>query len=199
MDRIILGLDVSTTTVGVCLYNATERKLIKLTQITPKPKKTITDKTEILFKKADIVSEFLSDYKDYDITDVVIEEPLLGSNNIYTVAVLLRFNGIISKNCYDMFGTIPEYISTYDSRAIAFPDLLDYRIGKSGKPGKNKVLFGSYPTDVDKKRIIWEKVSKLEPQVVFPKNKNGQLDKRSYDSTDAYCVTRAYCIKNNIF
>jgi hypothetical protein len=47
---------------------------------------------------------------------VVIEEPLLQSNNVNTVATLLRFNGMISKSVFDTLGVVPDFISSYDAR-----------------------------------------------------------------------------------
>jgi hypothetical protein len=45
-----------------------------------------------------------------NITTVVIEEPLLQSNNVNTVATLLRFNGMISKSVFDTLGVVPDFI-----------------------------------------------------------------------------------------
>jgi hypothetical protein len=50
---------------------------------------------------------------------VVIEEPLLQSNNVNTVATLLRFNGMISKSVFDTLG-VPDFISSYDARKYSF-------------------------------------------------------------------------------
>jgi hypothetical protein len=48
----------------------------------------------------------------FNITTVVIEEPLLQSNNVNTVATLLRFNGMISKSVFDTLGVVPDFISS---------------------------------------------------------------------------------------
>jgi hypothetical protein len=52
----------------------------------------------------------------FNITTVVIEEPLLQSNNVNTVATLLRFNGMISKSVFDTLGVVPDFFSSYDAR-----------------------------------------------------------------------------------
>ena len=54
----------------------------------------------------------ISEYTDKKITDVVIEEPLLSSNNINTVATLLRFNGMIADAVYNTLGLVPIFISS---------------------------------------------------------------------------------------
>ena len=190
----ILGLDVSTKTIGVALFDE-NAKLIILKNVTPKPKPVPKDKLELLFKKSHIFEDFLRDYVAYDIDTVVIEEPLLSSNNKYTVGTLLRFNGMVAKACYDILGVVPEFISSYDARKYAFPELMEYRIGKNGKPGKNPVLFGGYEKGVDKKMVIWEKVAEREPQVVWLYDKYNRLKKENFDMTDSYAAVLGYIRK----
>jgi len=179
----ILGLDVSTKTIGIALFNM-DGKLLELTHITPRPKPKPETKVGELIKKADIFKEFIQKYKKLDVKKIIIEEPLLRSNNVNTVGTLLRYNGMISKTCYDDLRVLPEYISTYNSRKFAFPQLM-----KSRKEGLKPVLFGGYDTKIDKKMVIWEKVSLLEPQIVWLYTRNQTLKKESFDMTDAYtCV-----------
>ena len=199
MSRI-LGLDVSTKTIGISLFedNGESGKLQMLTHITPKVKPKPKDNIELLIKKAQIFqNEFLEKYSDIDISRVVIEEPLVRSNNVNTVATLLRFNGMICRSVYEVLNLIPEFISSYDARKFAFPELMDIRkINKKGEPytekeieKKQPVLFGGHPYEVDKKTIIWEKVNEREPQVVWVYDKHQRLSKENFDMTDAYaCV-----------
>ena len=131
----ILGLDISTKTTGWALFDINSSKLLELTHFSPKIKPHPEDKIEEMLKKADAFREHLENYKDVGITKIVIEEPLLNSNNIYTVGTLLRYNTMILKCCYDMLGIVPTFISTYNARKFAFPSL----VGLNDK-GKN-VLF----------------------------------------------------------
>lgn len=181
----ILGLDVSTKTIGVSLFN-NKGELLELTHISPKVKPVPKTKTEELIKKADLFYEFIQKYSKMNIKHILIEEPLLRSNNVNTVGTLLRFNGMVTKICYDVLNVTPEYISTYEARKNAFPELM--------QPGstKKEVLFGAYPKDVDKKRIIWEKVSELEPQITWLLDKKGALKKENFDMSDSYTVARSF-------
>jgi hypothetical protein len=192
----VLGLDVSTKTIGVALFEDTG-KLLELTHITPKIKPKPESPLELLMKKADTFEkEFLQKYADFDIEKVFIEEPLLRSNNVNTVGTLLRFNGMICRAVYDVLNVVPEFISSYDARKYAFPDLMAKRTKKKdGTPlteaaiaKNNPVLFGGHPFDVDKKMVIWEKVSDKEPQIVWLYDKNMKLKKENFDMTDAYAV-----------
>ena len=157
----ILGLDVSTKTIGIALFDTPTRQLLELTHVSPLPKPKSEDKIEELILKSGIFKQKLLEYQDLGITKVIIEEPLLNSNNIYTVSTLMRYNTLICKEVYDVLGIVPEFITTYNARKSAFPDLVQ-------KNDKGKfVLFGGYPKTVDKKEIIWEHVAKREPQITW--------------------------------
>ncbi len=180
-EKLLLGLDVSTKTIGIALFND-KGKLLELTHISPKIKPVPESKHAEMMLKSDIFKEYITKYRGMGITRVIIEEPLLYSNNINTVGVLTKFNGLISRVAYDILGVMPEYIPTYDARCNAFPELVAE--GKSGKP----VLFGGLPMDIDKKMVIWEKVQQREPQLQWIYDKKNQLKKENFDMTDAYTV-----------
>jgi len=201
--EFLLSLDVSTSTIGIALFEnlGTSGELKVLQYVSPKVKPLPETKMEELFKKVEIFeSEFLIKMKNFGVTRVVIEEPLLQSNNVYTIATLLRFNGIISKAIYDSLGVVPDFISSYDARKYAFPELMEIRkFKKDGTPLLEKqilkntpVLFGGYPFDVDKKYILWEKVAELEPQASWFFDKKNKLKKESFDCSDAYICGVGY-------
>jgi len=179
----VLGLDVSTKTTGIALFDIATRQLLELTHVSPLPKPKPESKIEELILKSGIFRQKLTEYQDLGITTVVIEEPLLNSNNVYTVSTLMRFNTLVCKEVYDILGVVPEFISTYNSRKFAFPHLV-----KPNDKGKH-VLFGGYPKDIDKKVMIWELVAKREPQITWQYTKNNTLKKENYDMTDAYTCT----------
>lgn len=204
--EFLLALDVSTSTIGIALFEDLGDKgsLKLLHHVSPKVKPQPESKMEELFRKVEIFEkEFLSNYADFGITKVVIEEPLLQSNNVYTIATLLRFNGMISKSVYDTIGVVPEFISSYDARKYAFPELMAVRrFKKDGTALAEKViakntpvLFGAYDFDVDKKYVLWEKVAELEPQVTWFYDKKNKLKKETFDTSDAYTAARGYMNK----
>lgn len=180
----VLGLDISTKTIGWALFDIVTQELLELTHVSPRPKvDKDEDKIKELLLKSEIFAEKLKEYKNLGIVRVVIEEPLLNSNNVYTIQTLLRFNSFVFKEVYNILGIVPEFISTYNSRKFAFPDLVQ----ENDK--KKHVLFGGLPKDVDKKMIIWDKVAKREPQIKWHYTKNNTLKKENFDQTDAYtCV-----------
>jgi hypothetical protein len=181
----VLGLDISTKTIGWALFDVETKNLLELTHVSPRPK-DVENKIEELILKAIIFRNKLQQYVGLGIQKVVIEEPLLNSNNIWTVSTLMRYNTLICKEVYDVLGIVPEFISTYNSRKFAFPHLV-----QKNEKGKF-VLFGGFSKDVDKKVVIWELVAKREPQITWQYTKNNTLKKENYDQTDAYCAVLGY-------
>jgi RNase H-fold protein (predicted Holliday junction resolvase) len=78
----VLGLDVSTRTIGMALFDIQTQNLLELTHVSPMPKFKVENKIEELLLKSAIVREKLKTYVGLGITHVVIEEPLLNSNNV---------------------------------------------------------------------------------------------------------------------
>jgi len=189
----VLGLDVSTKTIGWALFDMRTQELLELTHVSPRPKITSENKIEELLLKADVFKSKLEEYKNLGITKVIIEEPLLNSNNIYTVQTLLRYNSFVTKNIYDVLGLVPEFISTYNSRKFAFPQLL--QLNDKGK----MVLFGGLSKDIDKKQIIWDLVAKREPQITWQNTRNNTLKKENFDQTDAYCAVLGHMNSEKIW
>lgn len=189
----VLGLDISTKTIGWSLFDIQSKELLELTHFSPIIKPKTEDKIQELLLKVVSFEEKLQNYRNLGITKVVIEEPLLNSNNIWTVGTLLRYNSMITKSIYDVLGIVPNYISTYNSRKYAWPDLIQ-------KNDKDKfVLFGGLPKDADKKEIIWKKVSDKEPQITWQLTRNNTLKKECYDMADSYTCVLGYMKQEKIW
>ena len=208
-NKIALGLDVSTACIGICILiddGSDYGKIVELTHINPKVPSKVKG-IEQLFLKKKIFEEFLVKYKDFGIDEVIIEEPLLRSNNVNTVSTLLRFNGMVSDCVYNILGIVPVYISSYDAREYSFPELMSIR--KYGKDEKqypyNKimkeikdcklVLFGAYPWTIDKKTVIQDKVSEIFPDIEWLYDKKGELKKENFDACDAYVAVLGWINK----
>jgi hypothetical protein len=190
----VLGLDISTKTIGWALFDIQTQELLELTHVSPRPKvDKDEDKIKELLLKSEIFAEKLKEYKNLGIVRVIIEEPLLNSNNVYTIQTLLRFNSFVFKEIYNILDIVPEFISTYNSRKFAFPELVQ----ENDK--KKFVLFGGLPKDVDKKMIIWEKVAKREPQIKWNYTRNNTLKKENFDQTDAYTCALGFMRSKGIW
>lgn len=208
--RYILGLDVSTACIGVCVLkdNGDDKpEIVYLSHKTPKIPSKIKGIEALFLRKQIFEEEFVKDVATaFSITDVVIEEPLLSSNNANTVATLLRFNGMISDTIYRILGLVPNFISSYDARTYSFPQLVSLR--KYNKKGEeyplkhvkkaikdnNIVLFGSYPFDVDKKVVMMNMVNEMysDEPIEWVYNAKGELKKENYDACDSLICALAY-------
>lgn len=213
---ILLGLDISTACIGLTLAENGDG-IIKILQIThfrlKAPSKM--ERTESLFYKSIYFENILNSYKTISnysgdklkINKVIIEEPLVSSNNSDTVSTLLRFNGMISLSVYKILGIVPIFISSYEARKYAFPDLMAirkynkagnvYSINKIRKALKEGdiVLFGEYPWDCEKKLILWGKVSDMYPNIKWQYDKNNNLKKENFDASDSLICILGYVNK----
>lgn len=206
-ERIILGLDVSTSCIGASILvdkgeGVPEIKI--LTHRSPKIPKAMKGMEAMFLRKMIFEKEFLLSLKDVGITDVVIEEPLLSSNNVNTIATLLKFNGMIAESVYRVLGVVPNFISSYDARIYSFPELVSLR--KYNKRGEeygikhirdaikkdSLVLFGSYPFDVDKKQVMMDMVNTVYSDIPWMYNTKGGLRKENFDACDSLVCALAY-------
>ena len=212
--RVVLGLDVSTHCIGISIIEDNgdyeTPTIIAITHKQPRIPKKINGIEALCLRKFGFNEGFLKniiEYTDKKITDVVIEEPLLSSNNLNTVATLLRFNGMIADAVYNTLGVVPSFISSYDARSYSFPELNSLR--KYTKKGEEHdlqyvkksiiddslVLFGSYQFDVDKKSVMMNMVDSLytgDNAVPWDYDSNHELKKENYDACDALVCALAY-------
>lgn len=214
--RVILGIDISTTCTGVSIasYDGEQVKVLYIDRVKFKQKRNVKGTDALFMKSKQFTDEFILKHKDIGITDVVIEEPLPNSQNLLTVNTLLKFNGMLSQSIYDHIGITPQYISSYDARKYAFPELMavrkfnkngnEYALSKikSALKKKELVLFGDYQMDCQKKFILWNKISEMYPDIEWVYDKNDNLKTENFDASDSLVCILGYVNKekyiNNI-
>ena len=119
---MILGLDISTSMVGVAIIDQTTGKLI------------LSDgwdisKQETTFGKAEFIgAELYGLRSQYKIEHIFIETALKrflpGRSRADTLIKLAKFNGITSWLCYDCFDITPKYRNVNTARSfygLSFP------------------------------------------------------------------------------
>lgn len=194
MEKYIWSLDISTTNIGMALWDK-KGKLIELKHLELKTdKNTLVENRDI--HKAEIFRKYVIDFKERvlhelngEIIHIVVEEPLGGSNNANTVSLLYGFNGICRYILYTIFDIYPIKISVYDSRKLFCDELVHVSYVK----GEKKETL-SFPLEYrnEKKLYIWKKVCKLEPQIEwFYKKDSNEPKDMCFDMSDAYCVGHA--------
>ena len=180
MEEVYIGFDISTTCIGISFFNQ-KGELINLTHLKMETEKDINPNDRYIHK-ANIFKEYLTKLKDYNIKAIFIEEPLLGSNNVFTVGVLLRFNGICSYLISQELNINPEFITIHEARKMFCPEFVIQK--------NNKEVF-SFPKALDKKEYIWKKASMKYPKVNWLYNKKGNLMKENFDMSDSIVICEA--------
>jgi hypothetical protein len=174
---MILGLDISSSIVGIAIFND-DKTLNDLKYVDLR-------KIESFFKKADYVRAKLEDLRcelgQQAITTISIEECAQsfrkGFSSAQTLSTLARFNGVVSQIAYETFKVEPLYYNVVSSRKS-----LGIKLDKSG--------------EIDTKEQIVAWVSKQEPQWIWPtkiisrgKNAGSQIHETfCYDMADAYVI-----------
>ncbi len=110
---MILGLDVSTSIIGVCLLK--DNKIVKADYIDLR-------KVSGLLHKAQAVEDYINNnLKEVKIEHIFIEQALMffrrGGSTAKTMAILQNFNGVVSWLCFKLLGLEPQYITPISARS----------------------------------------------------------------------------------
>jgi len=160
---MILGLDISTSIIGVCVMKDNEIILADYIDLR---------KVRNSFAKASTVEKYLQNI-DYDIEHIFIEQALMffrrGGSTAKTMSILQRFNGIVSWLCYKNLGIEPEYITPISARS---------KCGIKVPKGKKA------------KEVVIEHFIK-SGEIEIDYTRHGNVQKYCYDVADAVVVARA--------
>tara|TARA_R100000005_G_scaffold55215_1_gene27380 strand:+ start:558 stop:1076 length:519 start_codon:yes stop_codon:yes gene_type:complete len=164
---MILGLDVSTSIIGVCIYDDKKEKIVKTDYIDLR-------KVGGFLHKAQAVETYINNNLiNKNIDYVFIEEALMffrrGGSTAKTMAVLQRFNGIVSWLCFKTLAIEPRYITPISARS---------RCGI-------KVPRGKKAKEVVMQHFIDNKEFPIEY------TRYGNVQKYCYDIADAVVVAKA--------
>ena len=177
---MILGLDISTTMVGVAILDPVTREVKQSLQ---------WDLQKILstFEKCETVgAELYSLKSQHNIDHVFIETALKrflpGKSRADTIIKLAKFNGIVSWLCFETFGLEPTYINVNTARSLyglSFP---------RGTKGPQR-----------KKMVIEAVIEKEKTSFKYEMARGGKNFKRGTDDkADAIVIARAgeFLLKN---
>jgi len=133
---MILGLDISTSITGFCILDQ-ESEIIRCDAWDLRNKKIYNSE----FKKAAYIKEQLCSIKaQYPIQKVYIEKPFIffagGGSSGKTMAILQRFNGIISWIVKETFVGDPFYLTAQTARR-----LLNIKVPRGKKAKKEVILW----------------------------------------------------------
>ena len=177
---MILGLDISTTMVGVAVIDTNDRSLVEV-------EGWDISKAQTIFEKAEIIgAELYTLRSKYNITEVFIETALKkflpGRSRADTIIKLAKFNGIVSWICFECFEKDPTYINVNTARTLyglSFP--------RSTKGPQRK------------KMVIEAVIEKEKTAFKYEMARGGRNYKKGTDDrADAVVIARAgeYLIRN---
>lgn len=188
-----LSLDVSTTNVGIALWDV-NGDLMELKHLSLKIDRKNIDPEYRDLVKSDLFEEYFIEYKKYvneefggEIKKVIIEAPLPNTKvNVNTTALLLGFNGMARRILYQIFKIKPIKITVHESRKNFLPEFVKIKKKRNGVIEETLSFPKGWKAD-EKKKYIWEKVSKLEPNIEWFYKKNSDQPKDiCFDMSDAY-------------
>ena len=110
---MILGLDVSTSIIGVCLFK--DDKVVKADYIDLR-------KISGLLHKAQAVEDYINNnLQEAQIEHIFIEQALMffrrGGSTAKTMATLQNFNGVVSWLCFKLLELEHQYITPISARS----------------------------------------------------------------------------------
>lgn len=181
IKKTTLALDVSTSVIGICLYDE-NGNLISMDHVKygSNKEQDLYEKAEMFEKKVAYMTNLEIDGVPMPIQFVAIEEPLLRvqgkHSSAATIGLLNFFNGMISDRCYRLFGVKPVHYNVNHARSVVFP-----KLPKS--------------SETSVKQEVWKMVSRMEPQINWvygPKSR--KLVDENFDMVDAYVVGTCHLI-----
>tara|TARA_Y100000034_G_scaffold128571_1_gene183443 strand:- start:635 stop:1159 length:525 start_codon:yes stop_codon:yes gene_type:complete len=165
--NVILGLDISTSTIGFSFFSAAGELLVigylELTKIKTLYKKTIE------FKK--LINYYLD---QFSIIDLYIEAPLLRFSKFSSADTLNKlafFNGAVSYLIFDLTKIEPKHINATSARSR---------------------VVGRIPRKSIAKEKIFNYVKEREKGIYWPTNSKGNFIKQCYDMADSYIIGAYY-------
>jgi len=204
---MILGIDVSTSITGFAVVG--DGQLLHHSMIDLRKHKGV-------FAKAGALREHITDFfenyqldQDHDgwgkskfpIEHIYIEQPFTffnsGGSSAKTMAILQRFNDIVSWLVYELFEIEPEYILATQARKTA-----GIRVPR-GQKAKEVVLKYILATQARKtagirvprgqkaKEVVLKHLLDTEPAFHIEYTKHGNPVAGSYDKADAIVVAKA--------
>jgi Holliday junction resolvasome RuvABC endonuclease subunit len=170
---MILGLDISTTMVGVAIIDPDSKNLVHC-------EGWDISKCETMFDKAESIGANLYTIRsEYNIEHVFVETALKrflpGKSRADTIIKLAKFNGVVSWLCFECFEFSPTYINVNTARTLyglSFP---------RGTKGPQR-----------KKMVIEAVIEKEKTAFKYEMARGGKNYKRGTDDkADAVVIARA--------
>jgi len=177
----ILGLDLSTSCVGYCILESTDRSIVELGHISLK-------NVEGLFNKVDdIVPKVAALLVGHNISKCFIEEPVqmftMGMSSAHTILTLAKFNALVSYHVRNQL-TDANTFFVKPTEARKTCGLVMTTKAKSGGMSQKEQTYSQLTSPTG-----------LLSGVSFPLTKTGKPRPENFDRADAYVVAYHGAVK----
>ena len=185
---MILGIDVSTSITGFAVV--ADDEVLYYDSVDLRKYKGVINKAKVIKEKIDDIFEAyqcdgehaLMGSSDYPIECIYIEQPFTffnsGGSSAKTMAVLQKFNGIVSWLVYEMFEIEPQYVTAMEAR---------------------KLCGIKVPRGQKAKQVVLEHLLDSEQAFKIEYTNRGNPKPESYDRADAIIVAKAgYKLQQNL-
>jgi Holliday junction resolvasome RuvABC endonuclease subunit len=175
MNHLVLGLDVSSSVIGIGLIDIEDLSLYGYGVIDLRKLKNDYDKfAKINVELQELKTNLMS--ADCMLDWVAVESPLLmfkkNASMARTISKLTQFNAVTRYLAYTLFEIEPDSIAASSAR-------------------KRAIGLGRFPKGSNAKEEVLKHVKALYPEFVDYKTKTGKFDSSSYDAADGIVVARA--------
>ena len=164
---MILGLDVSSSKIGIAILNF-DKKIVSTDLIKFKPETPLEERAKLFENKLFKLQKF------YNIEEVFVEEPFIafggGKTTAHTMAKLQRFNGMCCYSIYNVFESVPNMVNVRAARTK-----LGIKIPKGTKQNETK-------------KFIVEYVENNHPEFTYNKTAHGNFVPGTDDKADAIVI-----------
>jgi len=176
---MILGLDISTTTIGYTVMDNNEQLnmagAIKLN----------SKNDQSLFDRLNKAMEIINALTGNTIQHIAIEAPLVmfnrGGSSAQTIAKLNQFNGMISAAVYNTYSIEPIYYNVATARKLALPGV-------------------KFPKGSNRKEIVLAEIMATYPDLAWPLSPRATYDDGTPkpkaecgDIADSIVIALAHC------
>ncbi len=180
-ERVIIGLDASSSEIGICIWSLDNSKILQLTH------KTLGEKESVVLK-GDKFKQLMTDlHQEYDIVQVGIEEAFVAmygmSSSAHTTALLNQVNAIYQYIIHSM-GIKVSVITPHMARKLSFPNVKLMSKSKCGMSEKEQIFV----------HVCQEIGETYFPTKVMTRGKNkGEVRFEDWctDMSDAYVICKA--------
>lgn len=136
MKNMILGLDVSTSKIGIAVMDY-DKKIVSSDLIKFKTETSLEERAKLFENK------LIKLKKHYPIMEVFVEEPFIafggGKTTAHTMAKLQRFNGMCCYSIFSIFESLPIMVNVRTAR-----NKLGIKIPKGTKQNETKKYIIEY-------------------------------------------------------